>query len=148
MPISIIILMIGGFVLLNLSIVAFVFRLAAGCFNKIAEQHPRAEPLPGAARRNFQTLSIDWCNLGGCVHMTADERHWHLEPSWLVRVFGARAASVPWDRLHDVRVRSLRSSMGTARLGRLSLRAPAWCLRLAAPDTPQPAPPPSPLHPD
>ena len=137
---TIIPLMIGAFVLLNAIIVGLVFRLAAACFNKISDSHPRVEPLPNSARKNFQTLSIDWCNLGGCVHMTADERHWHLEPSWLVRIFGARPASIPWDQLHDVRLRSLRSFMGTARLGRLSLRAPAWCLRLAMTDGAQPPP--------
>lgn len=122
---------VGVFVVMDTIIVSAVLSMAAGALNDLGKAHPRVAATPQGVRREFQSIGIDLINLGGCVHIVADELRWHLEPAWLLRVFGARPASIPWVDVHDVRLRSDAATRGTAKIGKTKVRAPAWCLKLA-----------------
>jgi hypothetical protein len=89
---------------------------------------------PDAVTGSFQTFRVGLANLGGCVHVAADEACLHLTPVRPLRWLGARAASIPWDAIR-ISKRSRNGRWITAHVGRTTLQGPAWCLGLAEPVT-------------
>lgn len=101
-------------------------------WNAIAERHPPVEPLPDAVRRNFQSFSVGSLNLGGCIHVAADENHLHLYPSWFARRMCARPMSIPWDAMQEIAGRGRGKSVRLLNPS-ITMRGPRWCLELAPP---------------
>ncbi len=87
-----------------------------------------------AVRKKFQSFRLGLLNLGWSVHVAVDEGHLHLEPAAWMRTFGAKAASIPWERIEVVK--HGRGAWMTARIGPHTLAGPAWCLELAEPAVP------------
>ncbi len=92
-----------------------------------------AQPVaPDAVSKPFQSFRLGMANLGGCIHVDADEHWLHLTPVRPLRWLGAQSASIPWDSIH-IDKRSGNGRWITARIGRTTLQGPAWCLGLAEP---------------
>ena len=102
---------------------------------------PFHEPFPakphadGAVTRRFQTFKVSFVNLGWSVHASVDEKHLHLMPVRLLRSFGARPVSIPWDAIH-IEKRSRSGRWVTVKIGGRTVFGPAWCLDLAEPPSP------------
>lgn len=110
---------------------AIIASLARGGFGPFAEQFPAVEALPGAVRREFQSLKVGASNFGGCVHIAVDERFLHLYPARFLRMFGCEAASIPWERIAIVKPAG--KAHAVARAGSITFTAPRWALELASP---------------
>ena len=127
---SAVITIVSIFVLMDVVLVWGIRQWVKTTFEEIARDFPPREPLPGAVKRRWQSISVDMFNFGWSVNIAADEWGLHFEPIGLGRVFAARAFSVPFDaiKLKDGRRgRWLRK----ARMGKWDLTAPAWALGLA-----------------
>ena len=107
-----------------------IWGLVKGAWRPIEERYPREQAEPDALRREFQSIRLDMLNLGWSVHLTVDSRCLHIEPAKIIRVFGARAFSLPWEALRDVRIKG---RYGRARFDSTALTAPSWALELARP---------------
>jgi hypothetical protein len=130
----IIAIIVLAFVSLDALIVWALFRhFLVGVWGPLAGKFPRVPEADGAVRRDFQSFSFGLFNLGYCVHVTVDEDHMHLDPALFLRVIGARAMSIPWERI-ELRSRPREQGYLKARVDQQDFRGPAWCLRLASPD--------------
>jgi hypothetical protein len=127
-----------AFSLLDLVLVFLIIRYVTRLgWRRLATPFPPCPPGPDAVRRSFQSFGFDIFNYGGCVHVAADAAHLHLLPAALLRAFGLRAISIPWDR---ITIRKRGRHWCTADIAGVSVKGPAWCLSLAQP-APQPEPP-------
>lgn len=131
--------MVVLFVIVDLVIIGAILHLAGATLRDLAKRHPRVEPLPGSVRKEFQSFRFNLVNLGGCVHVTVDERHMHLEPAWLVRVLmRMRPISIPWEaiRLEPESgrtrrfTRKYRSKYAAFKIGSVDAIGPAWALEV------------------
>ncbi len=126
MPTWGIVALVAGIVLFDLVVVVpAVLRLG---WSSLSSTYGPAPVRDDAVRKNFQTIAIGVFNFGGCVHIAADEDHLHILPTWVLRVVGCSAASIPWSDLAVTRARG-RLWRATCRAGQL--HAPRWCLQLA-----------------
>ncbi|MBX3323745.1 MAG: hypothetical protein KF757_12220 [Phycisphaeraceae bacterium] len=124
-------IIIGAVVVFDLILLPIIVRAAfRNSLGALAVRYPFVEPMPDAVRRNFQSFSFGLANMGLCVHVVVDERHLHLMPAKLVRIFGVGAASVPWDEVH-LRPGRSRGAIRTARIGGQTVSGPTWCLSIA-----------------
>lgn len=89
-----------------------------------SEKYPAVEPSPGAIRRNFQSCSVEFVNLGFSMHLIADEDYLHARPTLLARIFGIRPTSIPWQAIQTGR-------FGGLRIDSYTIRIPRWCRDLA-----------------
>lgn len=113
---------------IDLFIVVAVMRSAADAtFGVLSRRYPAAPSTAPSVRRNFASMKADWINLGYCVHIEADAVHLHLYPAMILRWAGARAASIPWDRIQIGKPRYF-GGYRDARIDTLNLLLPAWCL--------------------
>lgn len=100
---------------------------------EIQREYAAKEPSQNAVSRPFQSFSFDILNLGWCVHVDADESYLHLRPAWLARVIGGmRPVSIPWDAIEVKGKATLRYAMLSAKVGKVTMVGPAWCLNLAS----------------
>lgn len=123
------------FLTVDLIVVGAVLTLAAAPVKKLAARFPPVPPAPDAVARRFQSFRIGIMNLGFCIHAAADEKHMHLSPARLARIFGMRPLSIPWTAIHLTGKRS----MGTleARVEGTSMYGPEWLMSLAGRTEPQ-----------
>lgn len=104
--------------------------LVGGAFDGIAKKYPAQPVLAGAVRREFQSISIGLSNMGGCVHMSVDERCWHIEPARFVRWLGGRSTiSIPWEAIRVKKATPRAVTVHVERIG--EVRGPVWALGLA-----------------
>ena len=94
----------------------------------VAGKHPPVEPAPDAVRRRFQSFQCGLLSMGWCVHVATDESYLHLTPALLMRIFGTKPTSIPWEAIDRV---TGKGRYRTARIGRTEIKGPAWCLALA-----------------
>lgn len=99
-------------------------------FARFARRYPPRVALAGAVRREFQSISINTTNLGGCVHLEVDEQCLHIRPAAMARWIGAGALSLPWDAMRPTGVRRLGWSAALVE-GVGVVRGPRWALDLA-----------------
>lgn len=86
---------------------------------------------PDAVRKNFQSFRIGIVNLGFSVHVAVDEQYLHLIPARIIQIFGAKAASIPWDQVTFKDRKGKRYA--TVKIGSSMVLGPAWCLTIAEP---------------
>lgn len=123
-----VVVLVAVFLTIDLFIVVAVMRSAADAtFGVLSRRYPAAPSTPPSVRRNFASMKADWINLGYCVHIEADAVHLHLYPAMILRWAGARAASIPWDRIQIGKPRFF-GGYRDARIDTLNLLLPAWCL--------------------
>ncbi len=130
MPHNSTILIIAIFLAVDAVVLMAIRAWVKTTFDEIARAFPVREPLPGAVRRRYQSISVDMLNLGWSVNVAADEWGLHFVPIGLGRVFAARAFSVPFDAVQLEGKRRGRW-LQRARIGKWHLTGPAWALRLA-----------------
>jgi len=126
-------ILVTVFVIMDLVIIGAVLYAAgrSSGLGELAQRNPSRPPLPGAVRREFQGLAAGMIKLGGCFHITVDETHLHIDPSWFARrLVRMKPMSVPWER-----VVLAKDDRGTGRWARalvdgVDIRAPRWCLDL------------------
>jgi hypothetical protein len=124
----VIVAIILAFVIAELTIVLIIVRSTLVGVSDVLVRFPKQEPLPAAERRRFQGLSFGLVNLGWCFHLAADVEWLHIEPAWLARRLGVRAASVPWSELGPIGGRLWwRSGV----IAGDSFKFPIWCARAA-----------------
>lgn len=113
------------------------YGVISGYWQPLEKRFPARDALPGAVRKEFQSIKLDLFNLGWCTHISVDEQHMHLDPVLLLRWFKAGRISLPWESLELERVGR---SWGKAKLrGGITLWAPAWAMRLAQTPSPDPS---------
>jgi hypothetical protein len=123
-----------GVVAADLLVMSLVFTgIVRMGWNQPLAAYPPQPIADDAVTRSFQTFRLGLVNLGGSIHVAADERWLHLTPIRLLRSLGARPASIPWDGIR-IQKRSRNGRWITARIGRTTLQGPAWCLELAEPE--------------
>ncbi|MBL8991326.1 MAG: hypothetical protein JNJ48_07075 [Phycisphaerae bacterium] len=124
-----IIAIVAIFLVVDFIIVGAVLTLAAGPVKKLAARFPPVPPAPDAVGRRFQSFRIGIMNLGFCIHAAADEKHMHLSPARLARIFGVRPMSIPWSA---VRLTGKRSTGALeAKVEGTSVYGPEWLMSLA-----------------
>jgi hypothetical protein len=130
MPYTSTILIVTIFLAVDVVVVWAIRQWVKMMFEEISRAFPAREPLPGAVRRRYQSISVDMLNLGWSVNVAADEWGLHFVPIGLGRVFAARAFSVPFD---SVKLEGKRRGrwFQKARIGKWHLTGPAWALKLA-----------------
>lgn len=128
--------MVTAFVVIDLFVITVVLwgvAKSAG-LGELAAKHPPVTPAPGAVRRRFQSFSFGMLNLGGCIHVTVDEHHLHLDPAWFARALARmRPMSIPWTAIRSPKPdgRSWRGMRAT--IDGVDVRGPKWCLEMASP---------------
>jgi hypothetical protein len=122
-------LAVVAFLIFDMTILTLVLRIAAQGWHAIADACPPRPEREPSLRRNFQGVSINALNLGGCVHIAIDADHLHVQPALVARWLGIRPASIPRAALtvegtflSTVRWK-VKSVPGT------TLRLPSWCVR-------------------
>lgn len=120
---------VGVLVFDGLIFLVVVLALSRG-WNRFALNFPACLPRPDAVKRGFQSFRMGIFNLGWSVHVAADSEMLHLTPVALLRLGGARAASIPWS---EVRLTSSKKSRGfvAATIRGVELSGPAWVMSLA-----------------
>ncbi|MBL8764734.1 MAG: hypothetical protein JNM07_10745 [Phycisphaerae bacterium] len=120
------------FVVFDACFVVLLIRAMMGSsWGDLARAFPAREPARDAVRRNFQTVSLNSMNFGGCVHLAVDPTFLHIIPTRFVRVLGGSTGiSIPWESI-VVSGGDEQRKMRRAQVGSKTLRAPAWCLELA-----------------
>jgi hypothetical protein len=104
---------------------------------KLYPPQPVVEP---SLRRNFQSFSINAMNLGGCLHVTLDDRCLHLQPVKVLRWMGLSEASIPWEAIKlDVSKKTSNRRRPwphfvKVRIGKFKVTGPAWCFRMISDD--------------
>lgn len=124
-PALVITLIVGFEALVLFCLIPIVVRSSWG---EIAGAYPPVEPSPDAVRRSFQSFRCGLLSMGWCVHVATDDEHLHMRPALLMRIFGARPTSVPWDAIDRVEGKGRHRRV---RIGQRELSGPAWCLGLA-----------------
>lgn len=98
--------------MMDLIIVPAVIHAAiSGYWAPIADKFPWTEPAAGSPRWNFASLKIGVLNLGWSVHLLADDAALHMTPVKVMRWFGMKGASIPWDEIEYLRDRGKRWSV-------------------------------------
>ena len=123
------------FVMVDIVVVGAVLAGVAGSIKELAARFPSHSIKPDAVRRNFQSVAFDALNLGGAVHLAADDEHLHVLPAAVSRWIGVKPLSIPWT---EIRVTKRGRRTSTAQIGPTTFVAPNWCLDLAGPPTPPP----------
>lgn len=125
-------LLVAVIVVTDLMIVGAVLSSVGGSLRKLAAQYPPSPPLPGAVRREFQSMRIDMCNLGYSVHIEVDERCVHLYPSATMRLLKLPGASIPWGAFSNVKPKG--KHYATAHLAGADVMLPLWAMQAGFPD--------------
>ncbi len=99
--------------------------------------HPPREVVEPSVARNFQSFSFDWFNMGWCVHVVVDEQCLHLRPSAFLRLIGCGPMSIPWEAI-ELKSKPGRWPFMRAKVGKVEVQGPKWCMRLADRSTPPP----------
>ncbi len=118
-------LILGFEALVLFCLIPIIVRSNWGAF---ADKHPPVEPADDAVRRSFQSFQCGLVSMGWCVHVATDDNYLHMRPALLMRIFGAKPTSVPWDAIDRVEGKG---RYRKARIGTSELKGPAWCLGLA-----------------
>lgn len=130
-PVTTAMLVVAIILVMDSIIVLAVMRMMASAWNVMADAHPATPPLEGAVRREFQSFKMGLFNMGWCVHVAVDEQRLHLFPVKLMRLGGAKAASVPWEQVRLADKQPWSKSWVDVTIGHTDLRGPAWALSLA-----------------
>ncbi len=117
-------LLFVGVTLLSRAIIRLMMR-------RIDRLYPPSTPAVDAVRRGGQSFSFGPVNATMSIHVAADESHLHLTPISLLRLFGMRSMSIPWEAIE---VHSAGRWFTTAKIAGVTVRGPSWCLRLAEHD--------------
>lgn len=128
MPWYVIVMMVGAFLIVDLVVVGAVMTAAVeGSLGKIARKYP-AQPIGvNAKRRDFQSMSSGIVNLGFCIHIATDEQYLHILPSAFLRLFKAKAMSVPWSQV-ELAAKQPRKRWLNVIIEKSDLALPAWIL--------------------
>ena len=123
---------IAAFVIIDLVVMGAVIGAVMAPLRELAGRFPARIPAPDAVRRDFQSFQIGMVGAGLSIHVAADDAFLHLSPAWVMRLFGLRPLSVPWESITAVSVgkRHARVRVEDAK-GKLEIKGPAWCLKLA-----------------
>jgi hypothetical protein len=122
-------------------IVGAIVHTAGQSLRELSAAFPQQPALEGTPRRNFQSVSIGFINLGGSVHIAIDGNCLHLFPTWLARRLGMKPASIPHacievpasdlarakTRASGLTLANLRPPSPT-RKGTIDVRLPAWAI--------------------
>lgn len=127
-----IVILVAVIVAMDLIVVGAVLSALGGSLRKLAAEYPPAPPLPGAVRREFQSMRIDMLNLGYCVHIAVDERALHVFPTAIMRLLRLPGASIPWEAFSSAVRKNTRYAQ--ARLGRSDVLLPLWAMRAGFPE--------------
>lgn len=131
MPTSQVLILVVCIVGMDLFIVPLIISaVIRGGWTPLVERYPAAQPASNAVRRDFQSFKSGYLNLGGCINVAADDAYLHLQPAWIARLMGARAASIPWDKVTLIR-RKRKSALARIADTGIDLTGPRWCLELA-----------------
>lgn len=108
-------------------------------WNLSARRYSAQAVLPGAVSKSWQSFGFGPLKrFNNCMTIIADEKHLHIVPMALFRIFGARTASLPLDRMCNLKP-MLGGGMIKATLDGRRICGPAWCMNLAMPpDDPTP----------
>lgn len=121
---------IGVVVLADLILMPIIIGAAIkNSIGAIATRFPAVEPARDAVMKEFQSFRFGMVNLGKCIHVAVDERHLHLLPAKFARLFGAKAASVPWEEVWVER--KVYGTFMRARIAGQQVLGPEWCLKIA-----------------
>ncbi|MDX2132004.1 MAG: hypothetical protein SFY69_08130 [Planctomycetota bacterium] len=96
----------------------------------LQQAYPPRDVVEPSVSRNFQSFSFDLFNMGFCVHVVVDEHCLHLRPSALLRLIGCGPMSIPWDAI-DFKGGRGRWLWRRAKIGKVAVMGPLWCMRLA-----------------
>lgn len=130
MPTGTTVALIVIFVLADFVFVGAVIAAMMNGVKEFAARFPARPHAPGAVRREFQSIGIDYYNLGFSVHITVDESCLHIEPAWLMRRLGMPRISIPWEAI-ELKKRGGTILPAVAKVGKTTLKGPDWCLKLA-----------------
>jgi hypothetical protein len=110
-----------------------VWAMIRGNWHPLLRSFPARPPADGAVGRRFQSFRLGLMNLGGCIHVAADEFHLHLTPVRVLQWLSMRPVSIPWEAIELRGSRAGRRYREARILGKHVL-GPAWCLDLADPE--------------
>lgn len=106
-----------------------VLGLVRSTWTPLERRFPEQDREPDAVSKRFQSIRLDLCNYGFCVHLSVDARHLHLAPVWILRKAGAHTMSIPWESMSGFKQRGRSAKV---KLGLMTLTAPAWAVELAS----------------
>ncbi len=126
-PVIIVLLSVG-----NVAFTMFIgWVLIRSSWAGLAQPFPAQQIGSDAVRKNFQSFRIGIVKLGFSVHVAVDEQYLHLIPARLIRLFGARTASIPWNQVSFTGRKGKRNAV--VKIGANTVMGPAWCLEMAEP---------------
>lgn len=130
------ILIVSGFLTVDAVIVAALMVGVGNMMAELVRAFPPQEPAADAVRRRFQSFQIGLVGCTWSIHVAADDRFLHLRPARIVRWFGVRPLSIPWDEI-KVRGKGFFGFVRTTVRG-VKIEGPAWCMGLASGGTNSP----------
>lgn len=108
--------------------VLVVRALMRGSIGPLESRYPAREPAVDGVTRSFESIRLGIVNMGGSVHLTVDEWGLHIRPARMLRWFGVRGASVPWEAMRVRRRSGRTTSVKIDGVG--ELRGPSWALEM------------------
>ena len=96
-------------------------------WNRFALNFPACLPRPNAVQRRFQSFRMGLFNLGWSVHVAVDADMLHLTPVAMLRIGGAKSASIPWSEVCRVGPKTIGRTTTVVIRG-VELTGPAWAL--------------------
>jgi hypothetical protein len=121
-------LLVALFVIVDLVVVSAVMSVAMdSIFGKLSKTFPGQLIDERARRKNFQSMSSGIMNFGLCVHIATDDAYLHLLPSAFLRLFRAKATSIPWDAV-ELQGKGKSKRWVDLKVAGVDLRLPAWIL--------------------
>lgn len=121
-------MIVALFVIVDLVVVGAVMTFAMeSTLGKLSKAFPGQAIDATAKRRNFQSMSSGMVNLGFCIHIAVDDAYLHIVPSGFLRLFKAKAASIPWDAVELTPEGGSKRWVDVKAAG-VEMKLPAWIL--------------------
>ncbi len=93
-------LLVFAFILADVLVIGAILSIV---FRRIwqpwVEKYPPQAVTEPSHTRKFQSFAVGQMNLGGCVHVTLDDRFLHLQPARPLHGLGLKPISIPWEAI-------------------------------------------------
>jgi hypothetical protein len=91
---------------------------------------PPKIPSETSFERKFQSFAVGLVNLGFSIHVIIDDQFLHLSPIWILRRFGLKPISIPWEEIRTLSPTLPTTNMVKVKVRKQTITGPRWCFEL------------------
>ncbi len=115
--------------LIGATVVGLILRYT---WKPLERSFPAREPSEPFVVRKFQSFEIGYASFGFSVHVTIDDNCLHLTPAWIIRRFGMKPMSIPWEAIQPLPESYSRQKRTKVKISKQTITGPKWCFELVA----------------